>query len=183
MKTKHKKNILTDVLETLTEPVTPIPKDIAKGIASVVDINAFLYGKSSEETPEKAHEKSDRIIHAHGLDEKSKKEHEKMEANHTPLDVRALQEKQQTESIRKRLFNLVKEDEKKAGAAADNEEKERKQTEVKAEEQKKKEKEQVANAQPEEDAHGKSKAQLGHARKKASTDPHQNFEQKSNKGK
>ncbi|MBI1863302.1 hypothetical protein HYS00_04260 [Candidatus Microgenomates bacterium] len=182
MKPKKNRNIFTDTLEVFTEPVKPIPKDIAKGVGSLVDINAFLYGKSTDETPEKAHEKSDKIIHEYGLDKKSKQEHEAMESNHTPLDVRALQEKHQTESIRKRLFNLVKEDEKKAAAEIDQEDKQRKQHESQEAEQKQHDKQQAAT-QPEEDAHGKSKAKLGQARKKASTDPHQNFEQKSNKGK
>lgn len=186
MKTKTKGNILTDTLETLVEPIKPIPKDIAKGVGSIVDINALIYGKTEEPPPtEKQHLKSEKAILEFGVDEKTRKENEVMKANSTPFDAQALRDKQQIAQIKKRLFDIQKNDGEKAIKEADEKEQARKKAEADEEEEKKKkeEKERAAQAQPEEDAHGKSKAKPGQARKKATTDPHQNFEQKSNKGK
>jgi hypothetical protein len=103
--------------------------------------------------------------------------------NHTPLDVKATRDKAQMEEIKKRLFNYQKSEGEKARRALDEEDQKRKQEENEVEEKKKQEKEETDKAIPAEDAHGKDKAQLGKARKKASTDPHQNFEQKANRGK
>lgn len=183
VKLKHKKNILTDTLEAFTDAGKQTAKDTAKQTVSVVDINAFLYGKSDETPTEKTHTKTERAVREFGVDEKTKKENEQMKANHTPLDVQAIRDKHQLEQIKKRLFDFQKSEGEKARKESDEKEEKRKQEETEEEEKKKKEKEEAARAQPAEDAHGKSKVKLGQARKKASTDPHQNFEQKANRGK
>ena len=182
---RHRKNILTDTVETLGDAGKQIGKDTAKGVASVVDINAFLYGPSEkdEKDPEKLHTKTEKAVKEFGVDEKTKKENEQMKANHTPIDVQAMRDKHQMEDIKKRLFDYQRQETEKARHKADEEKGKREQTEEQEEDQKKKEKEEAAHAQPAEDAHGKDKPKLGAPRKKASTDPHQNFEQKANKGK
>lgn len=184
MAKKRRGNIITDALETLVEPVTPIPKDVAKGVASVVDINSFLYGPSENpDKPEVQHKKTEKAVKEFGVDEKTRKENEKMKANHTPLDVQALRDKQQLQQIQKRLFDLQISGGNEARKKADEKEIKRKQDVEQEEEQKKKEKEQTANAAPPEDAHGKSKQKLGQARKKATADTHEIQELKANKGK
>lgn len=178
-----KSTILTDTLETLKDAGKDIGKDTVKGVATVADINSFLYGARNE-TPEKQHEKAERAIKEFGINEKTKKENEEIKkANATPVDVQALRDKQQMDEIRKRLFEHQKKEEKEADAFFKEKDMRRKQMDQEEEEKKKKEKEQQEHAAPPEDAHGKEKGQLGKPKKKASTDPHQNFEQKANKGK
>lgn len=183
VKPRHKKNILTDTIETFGDANKQIVKESAKSAASFVDINAFLYGKSEEAPDEKKHILSEKAIKEFGVDEKTKKENDQMKAHSTPLDVQAARDKQQMEEIKKRLFNITKSESEKAGKEADEKEKKRQEAGDDEDQKKHEEKERAAHAQPDEDAHGKSKAKLGQARKKASTDPHQNYEQKSNSGK
>lgn len=180
MKTAHRKTILTDTVETLADAGRDIAKETAKTAASVVDINAFLYGAPpKEELTEAKSTKQQRIIKEYGT-----KMHEKGEkpgdVNHTPLDVRAIREKQQIQDIKTRLFNLQQSETQKAKREQDQKEQKRVQ-DSEQETQNKKAKEAQSHEHAPEESHGKAKAHLGQARKKASTET--SYETKSNKGK
>jgi hypothetical protein len=182
-KPKRRKNLLTDTVEALTDAGKQIGKDTARGVISVVDLNSFLYGPTPpEHKPEELHKKSEKLIKEYGVDAKTRKENEKMVANHTPIDVQALRDKQQIEDIKKRLFNYQEKESERARRKAD-EEKERRMQAEEEEKQKKMQESEAAHQAPAEEVQGKDKPRLGAPRKKASTDSHQNFEQKANKGK
>lgn len=183
MSKKHAGNILTETIETFAEAGKQISKDTARGVASIADINSFLYGPTPEDTPETLHKKTTRAVKEFGVNEQTKRENELMEQNSTPLDVQALRDKQQMAEIKSRLFTYQKGEEEKARRKID-EEKNAKQQEVQDEEKtRKRAQQEAAQAPADDEPHGKDKPRLGAPRKKASTDPHQNYEQKANKGK
>jgi len=116
-----------------------------------------------------------------------KTEHIKKENNNTPLDFAKLQDKyanqdkQKTDALRNRLFQMVKGDEEKM-LQKKKQEKEQKQQQLLYEEQEKERKKQQQNQQSAPgEATGKQKGRLGQARKKAHVpDP---AEMKPNSGK
>lgn len=180
MKTAGRKTILSDTVETLADAGRDIAKGTVKSAVSVVDMNAFLYGASSEKPPtEENSTKQQKIIKEYGTKMREKGE-KSGDINHTPLDVRALHEKQQIKDIQSRLFNFQKSETQKAEQEQSQKEQQRKQ-DSDQEGQDKKTKEAQSHEQAPEESHGKAKAHLGQARKKASTET--SYETKSNKGK
>ncbi len=174
---KNKKNIVTNTFEQVTD----VGKKSVTGTAHEVSKTFFSDFLGLTDNEPTTHQKEVQKE----IKEKTEDEQKKLGENFTPLDSDRIQtEVQKLEEARKHLFDLVKSDEAKAIEARREEARQKEQEERELEQQKQRQLEQQQAANQQDSLpQGKQKGKLGQARKKATTAPPQNFENKSNKGK
>ena len=174
---KPRKPIAVDSLEKVGEIGKNVAKETVKQVADTFSFAEYLGVATPTTSPEQ-----ERIQ----KDIKTKTE-EKQKESSTPLSQEVVnqiaKDAQDLELARKNLYDLVKSDESKAIQDLREEEEKKKQEEIALEQQKAQELQRQHASQQNAEPQGKQKARMGQARKKASTAPAQNFENKSSKGK
>lgn len=174
---KPRKNVLINSIEQVGEIGKKTVTETAKEVVDTFSFADYLGVATPKTSPEQERIQEDIKV----------KTENKQKESATPLSQEVVnqiaKDAQDLEQARKHLTDLVKSDEAKAIQDRREEERERVQAEIALEQQKAQERQRQQQANQNAEPIGKQKGKMGQARKKATTAPAQNFENKTNKGK